>query len=73
MSCAREAEKDTRPETANATNVAAKREPIELEVFFIMRRAIVLMLVPEKSTVTRPRPQALDSLRPSLRLPPRQH
>lgn len=47
MSCASEAEKSGNPETANAKNAAAKLEPIELEFFFIVHRAVVLLLVPK--------------------------
>ena len=47
MSCASEPVKSGNPDTASAKNAVARLEPIELEVFFIVRRAIVLLLVPE--------------------------
>ena len=73
MSCASEAErKGANPETANARTVAAKIEAMELKAFFILRWAVVLTLVLEKSTVTGPQPQVLESLRARLRLPARQ-
>ena len=74
MSCANEAvRKGANPETANARNVADKTEPIELKFFFICALVGVLKLVLEKSTVTRPQPQVLESLRARLRLPAGQH